>query len=130
VVNAGNTLGIIREPSKTNAAGLYHVAGIADGVNLRIFVNGRQVNSAASAVLPRAGTSHTLNIGAESPSDVNRQNLGWSHDTAVYNRALSAQEIRLLATRRGIAYEMAPRRRSSAQVTTNRRRRIIIGGNR
>lgn len=48
----------------------------------------------------------------------------------VWNRALSPNEVRLLATRRGIAYEMAPRRRSQAQVTTNRRRRIIIGGNR
>jgi len=42
----------------------------------------------------------------------------------------AAKSVPLLATRRGIAYEMAPRRRSSVQVTTNRRRRIIIGGNR
>ena len=48
----------------------------------------------------------------------------------LYRRALSSNEIRLLASRRGIAYEMAPRRRSSSAVTTNRRRRIIIGGNR
>ena len=51
-------------------------------------------------------------------------------DLMVFSRALSPQEIRTLASRRGIAYEMAPRRRSSVQVTTNRRRRIIIGGNR
>ena len=44
--------------------------------------------------------------------------------------AWTSQTVRLLATRRGIAYEMAPRRRSSSAVTTNRRRRIIIGGNR
>ena len=55
---------------------------------------------------------------------------GLLDDVRIYNRALSPKEIRTLATRRGIAYEMAPRRRSSAQVTTNRRRRIIIGGNR
>lgn len=55
---------------------------------------------------------------------------GFMDDVLIYNRALSPQEIRTLATRRGIAYEMAPRRRSSSAVTTNRRRRIIIGGNR
>ena len=55
---------------------------------------------------------------------------GLMDDVRLYNRALSPNEIRTLATRPGIAYEMAPRRRSSAQVTTNRRRRIIIGGNR
>ena len=55
---------------------------------------------------------------------------GQIDDIRIYDRVLSTNEIRLLATRRGIAYEMAPRRRSSVQVTTNRRRRIIIGGNR
>jgi hypothetical protein len=44
-----------------------------------------------------------------------------------HTRALFPQEIRTLSTRRGIAYEMAPRRRSSAQVTTNRLRRVLIG---
>ena len=40
---------------------------------------------------------------------------GYLDDFLVYNRALSPQEIRTLATRRGIAYEMAPRRRLSVQ---------------
>ena len=53
-------------------------------------------------------------------------------DVRIYSRAVSSQEIVMLASRRDIAYEMAPRRRSSSAVavTTNRRRRIIIGGNR
>jgi len=51
-------------------------------------------------------------------------------DVMLFSSFLSRETHRLLATRRGIAYEMAPRRRSSVQVTTNRRRRIIIGGNR
>jgi hypothetical protein len=47
----------------------------------------------------------------------------------LHSRQLSPQEIRLLASRRGIAYELAPRRRSSAQVVAsfNRRRRLLIG---
>lgn len=40
-------------------------------------------------------------------------------DLRIYNRVLSNNEIRLLATRRGIAYEMAPRRRSSVLVSLN-----------
>jgi len=48
-------------------------------------------------------------------------------DLQVYNRALSPSEIRLLASRRGIAYEMAPRRRASSAVQFNRRRRLLIG---
>ena len=49
-------------------------------------------------------------------------------DVRIYNRALSPQEIRILATRRGIAYELAPRRRSAAAVPAfNRRRRLLIG---
>ena len=51
-------------------------------------------------------------------------------DVMLFSSFLSRETHRLLATRRGIAYEMAPRRRSSVHVTTNRRRRIIIGGNR
>ena len=49
-------------------------------------------------------------------------------DVQVYNRALSPNEIRTLATRRGIAYELAPRRRSSSAVAAfNRRRRLLLG---
>jgi hypothetical protein len=78
--------------------------------------------------------------GVGSYSDQTLSRIGWDgaddgpicnlDDIRIYNRALSAKEIRTLYTRRGIAYEMAPRRRSSSAVTTNRRRRIIIGGNR
>jgi hypothetical protein len=45
----------------------------------------------------------------------------------IHNRGLSLHEIRLLASRRGIAYEMAPRRRSSSAVQFNRRRRLLVG---
>ena len=49
-------------------------------------------------------------------------------DIALYNRALTLQESKTLATRRGIAYELAPRRRSST-ASGNRRRRMLIGAN-
>ena len=46
----------------------------------------------------------------------------------VYNRSISDSENILLARRRGIAYELAPRRRSSVLVAAfNRRRRLLLG---
>jgi hypothetical protein len=50
-------------------------------------------------------------------------------DFRVYNRSISDSENILLSRRRGIAYELAPRRRSSVQVVAafNRRRRLLVG---
>ena len=79
----------------------------------------------------------TANFSNDAPSVANQiggqlsSNFGFSNavidDVRIYNRALSPQEIRILATRRGIAYEMAPRRRSSSAVQFNRRRRLLLG---
>lgn len=52
---------------------------------------------------------------------------GQMDDVAVYSRLLTAGEIRLLATRRGIAYEA--RRDIVFGSTANRLRRILCGGN-
>jgi hypothetical protein len=54
----------------------------------------------------------------------------------LHSRVLSASEIRTLASRRGVAYELAPRRRSSGSVTAGGgfkaawipRRSLVIGG--
>jgi hypothetical protein len=52
----------------------------------------------------------------------------------LYNRVLQPKEIRLLSLRRGIAYELTPRRRSSVQVVGGfraawiPRQRLIVGG--
>lgn len=50
-------------------------------------------------------------------------------DFRVYNRSISDTENILLARRRGIAHELAPRRRASVQVAAafNRRRRLLLG---
>ena len=56
-----------------------------------------------------------------------QQYNGRLDDIRIYNRAISANEIRTLATRRGIAYELAPRRRASSAVQFNRRRRLLLG---
>jgi hypothetical protein len=48
-------------------------------------------------------------------------------DVMLYNRFVPQATHQLLASRRGIAYEQAPRRRSSSAVQFNRRRRLLIG---
>jgi hypothetical protein len=55
---------------------------------------------------------------------------GMLSDIAVHNRVLSHNEIRLLASRRGIAYEMAPRSWSAQQIAAYRARYYsqVIGG--
>jgi hypothetical protein len=58
----------------------------------------------------------------------NGYQIGSYVDLAVHNRLLSNNEIKTLAMRPGIAYELAPRRRSSVQVAAfNRRRRLLVG---
>ena len=47
----------------------------------------------------------------------------------IYDRPLESSVVNLLRLRRGIAYELAPRRRASAEVIAsfNRRRRLLLG---
>jgi len=85
----------------------HHLVGVANGGNTRVFWDGRLIGTGANR-----GTSFTT-----APVQFGR--LGWFSQTlnqqvsdiAIYNRALSPNEIRLLASRRGIAYELAPRKR-------------------
>lgn len=130
--------------SMGNTQHIYTTANVADG-NLHCIV-ARRINGTTPTIwidgIKRATTTvgtATSNLNADSNTDPIR--IGSSDgvstfisytlfESRLYQRALSDNEIQLLATRRGIAYEMAPRRRSQEQVTTNRRRRIIIGANR
>ena len=101
-----------------------HWAMTLSGSNLRGYKNGIEVlNTSGPSVVPTISSSLLLGYY----SSATRYSTGLMDDIRIYNRALSAQEIRTLSTRRGIAYEMAPRRRSSVQVTTNRLRRALIG---
>jgi len=105
----------------------YHVAltySGASGQN-KMFVNGILENTVAVGG-ESSRSALPLQIGRWPVSSLLYFN-GLIDDVRIYNRALSPQEIRTLSTRRGIAYEMAPRRRSQAQVTTNRLRRALIG---
>lgn len=51
---------------------------------------------------------------------------GLLDDIRIYDRALNANEMRLLATRRGIAYQLSSSRPPSKSGTINRRRRSLL----
>jgi hypothetical protein len=101
----------------------HHLAVTWDNATARLFIDGKQ--SSTSASNPLFPVSNFC-------SEANEAGDGNLDDIRIYNRALSAQEIRLLASRRGIAYEMAPRRRSGVSVGFSaawaRRRALVIGG--
>jgi hypothetical protein len=80
-----------------NTAGLEHFLNLSS-----IFSTAGTVNVAQ--------TINTTYIGKYRPQNVQHFS-GQLDDIRIYNRALSANEIRLLAARRGIAYELAPRKR-------------------
>ena len=125
-VNGYNT-GNARDANTIQLGKWFHVSGTYDGAAVKIYIDGKETGSRAYSTAI-SNSSQVLTFGQMSDAAYNCD--GNTDDIRIYNRALSAQEIRTLATRRGIAYELAPRRRSSSAVTTNRRRRIIIGGNR
>jgi len=106
----------------------YHFAMIRDANNsVRLFVNGIESTSGAQTV---TGT-YTLNrIGQYANNAGGNTGFMWDgllDDIAIYNLALTPGKIRLLATRRGIAYEA--RRDVLGGTTANRLRRILCGGN-
>lgn len=113
-------------PSTTWTDGTWrHVAFTVDNAGTKLYINGIQAGSSASKIPGSVDASQIL-IGKYYAG------TSWSHkgqvdDIRTYRRALSAKEIALLASRRGIAYELAQRRRASSGVAFNRRRRLLVG---
>jgi hypothetical protein len=73
-----------------------HLAGVYDGVSLRIYVNGKPVGNKRCPKPPSAGRG-PLVIGA-SPNGSNRFE-GMIDDVEVYNRALTETEVAAIARR-------------------------------
>jgi hypothetical protein len=95
----------------------------------RIWINGIEQNVTVTGAGGASATGSgmtTFWIGREI---ANGYQIGSYVDVMVHNRRLSSSEIKLLATRPGIAYEPAPRRRASVAVAAsfNRRRRLLVG---
>lgn len=85
-----------------------------------VYLNG--IVRATSAALAFSATTNATSLGLN--ATFNRHD-GLLDDVTVFNRPLTAGEIRLLATRRGIAYEA--RRDIAFGAAGNRRRRILCG---
>ena len=125
-----------RSSGVTVSDGLWHhlsvnvVAGVTNGSTL--YVDGREV--AKITYLSQAGNA-TNDVTICAALDSTNANVVQYINAAVddlrlYKRCLTANETRLLASCRGIAYELAPRRRSSSAIAAfNRRRRLICGAN-
>lgn len=99
-----------------------HVAATRSGNAITIFLNGVQVGSGTNSA--SVGATQNWAIG-QGPDNTSEPMIGYIDDHAVYHRVLTVGEIRLLATRRGIAYEA--RRDIVFGSTANRRRRILTG---
>ena len=115
----------------TNAfptAALTHIAGtFSDSADrMIVYINGRPVISSTSITSTIASNTDALYVGRRNSAATNFLN-GEIHEVRVYDRELTQNEVAFLAMRRGIAYELAPRRRSSSGVAFNRRRRLLVG---
>jgi hypothetical protein len=110
----------ITAPNTTPLNEWVHFAGARSSVGVELFINGQSVATAAGSsgngsaslemVLGRFGSFG----GYTSSSQI--------AEVSIHNRALSPNEIRLLASRRGIAYEMAPRSWTASQIAAYRAR--------
>ena len=110
----------------------HHIAVVANGTEYQIWLDGIQRTITVGRVpnngTPVISTWSVSTIGASRRSSPYGYLNGQWNDARIYNRAISGDEIRRIAFRIGIAYEMAPRRRSSVQVAAfNRRRRLLLG---
>lgn len=108
----------------SNTVGQWYKNGIAVTTTSRF--------NAVDATLGSLGSgdsSRSLSLGVATWTSDLLPMDGTLDDVRLYNRALSANEVLILASRRGIAYELAPRRRASAAVAAsfNRRRRLLVG---
>lgn len=115
-LNGGAYDKVIAFPSWVNSAWA-HFAISYNGANVALFRNGVAVPDFSGAFTQSLGfTGNRTIIAAYFSSGFTANAI--LDDVRVYNRALLPQQISLLTSRRGIAYELAPRLRS----------RIFAGG--
>jgi len=101
----------------------YHIAVRAAGSEISLWVDGVQTATAAylisiestPIVFGRLGNVATFHLD------------GMIDDARAYNYAISESHIKSLASRRGIAYEMAPRRRRGTETAAAARRNAMFG---
>jgi hypothetical protein len=108
------------------ASALTHIAVNLTSTGTQAWVNGIE----NAAVGPSLGITTNFGFGAPYLGNGNYFS-GHVDDMQLRNRLLTASEIRLLASRRGIAYDLAPRRRARLagfRAYWAARKALIIGG--
>jgi hypothetical protein len=95
-----------------------------DGSIVRWYLDGAIMHASGSLSLNTDGSIHAIGYDVLFSGSYLNGSVG---SLVIHDRVLSSNEIRLLALRPGIAYELAPRRRSSSGVAFNRRRRLLLG---
>ncbi len=87
---AGNGQATLQSVTQVAVGSVYHVVATYDGTTVKMYVNGTLENSAAATYLPATTDQPGFTIGSRnSVTPVN----GVMQDVALYNRALTAQEI-------------------------------------
>lgn len=106
-----------------------HIGSVSTASGTTYYVNGRQAGTSTTVV--GSPNAHPFKIGGVAGSPETQFLSALVDDVAIYNRAVSASEFRLRASRRGIAYEIAPRRRgrvAAFRAYWAARKAQIIGG--
>ena len=115
-----------------NLTGYHHWCLVFDGnqttndTKTKVYVDGVSQTLTFAGTVPATITANVSLKLARRDWSVSHS-LCQSDDVRVYDRPLRDEDVRMLASGRGIAYEMAPRRRSSSAVQFNRRRRLLLG---
>lgn len=108
----------------TNDGKWHHCSFANDGTNVLCYFDGKYRESVLSPGTPSSSTTPNY-IGAFGSSSLTLD--GQIDDILIHSRPLDPAEIKLLAWRRGIAFERADRRRAGSGIAFNRRRRLLVG---
>lgn len=124
--NAGSNRSFFTTTNAVASGQWVHLAGRWQSSTLNdVWVNGIQAAGTLTGTVQATLTPrNNLRFGC---LGVLSFSTGCMDDLRVYDRLLQPAEIRLLATRRGIAYEMYRPTYYAPQVTSARRRKILTG---
>lgn len=101
---------------------LLQKTGSGDSGNL--YLNGVLLSSFSGIIYSTPSQLSTLWLGKYVTGGF--ATSGSIYDMSIFNRNVE-RHVGLLSRRPGIAYELAPRRRSSSGIAFNRRRRLLVG---
>jgi Concanavalin A-like lectin/glucanases superfamily len=120
-IKAGGASTTIRTGKSVVANQWMHMAGVIDPATSVCYLDG----ITASAATPTIPTCTRASIGVFYALNLDGYMLGQIDDIRVYNRALTASEIRMLGLRRGIAYETTRPRRARLRRTTSSNNMLV-----